>query len=64
LFASKKTPAIDITIINADRTLGGVWSADLIYPSLVTNNLAALFDYSDLPMAPTIRLKDWSDPSA
>ncbi|KAL3423563.1 flavin-binding monooxygenase-like protein [Phlyctema vagabunda] len=54
-------PNIDLTIIDSERTLGGVWSSDRIYPGLTTDSPVGLFDYSDLPMGAALGLKDWDD---
>jgi dimethylaniline monooxygenase (N-oxide forming) len=54
-------PTIKLTIIDAERTLGGVWNADRNYPGFLADSPVGLFDYSDLPMRDVIRLKDWSD---
>jgi cation diffusion facilitator CzcD-associated flavoprotein CzcO len=52
---------IQLTIIDADRTIGGVWSADRIYPGLVADSPVGLFDFSDLPMEEALGLKNWTD---
>lgn len=54
-------PSIDLTIIESNRTLGGVWGADRIYPGLITDSPVGLFDYSDLPMGEAMGLKDLED---
>ncbi|KAI1609145.1 dimethylaniline monooxygenase (N-oxide forming) [Exophiala viscosa] len=43
-------PDADIKILDANNTLGGVWSKENIYPGLKTNNLRGGIDFSDFPM--------------
>ena len=43
-------PSIELTILDADTTVGGVWSAQRIYPGLMSNTPNGLFEYSDLTM--------------
>ncbi|KIW11667.1 hypothetical protein PV08_10969 [Exophiala spinifera] len=43
-------PEAKIKILDANQTLGGVWSKQNIYPSLKTNNLRGGIDFSDFPM--------------
>ncbi|KAK4445138.1 putative dimethylaniline monooxygenase, partial [Podospora aff. communis PSN243] len=42
----------DILIIDANKTLGGVWSQERLYPTLKTNNVFSTIDFSDFPMDP------------
>ncbi|KAK0638945.1 cofactor FMO1 FAD enzyme [Cercophora newfieldiana] len=46
-------PEADIVIIDAGKTLGGVWSKERLYPTLKTNNLFSTIDFSDFPMDPS-----------
>jgi len=43
-------PDADIVIIDANKTIGGVWSRERLYPTLKTNNLFSTVDFSDFPM--------------
>ncbi|RDW67767.1 hypothetical protein BP6252_09163 [Coleophoma cylindrospora] len=54
-------PSINLTIIDADSTIGGVWGRDRIYPGLVCDSPVGFFEYSDLAMGPEIGLKDCDD---
>ncbi|KAK0614382.1 hypothetical protein B0T14DRAFT_436995 [Immersiella caudata] len=45
-------PDADILIIDANKTLGGVWSHERLYPTLKTNNIFSTVDFSDFPMDP------------
>jgi dimethylaniline monooxygenase (N-oxide forming) len=54
-------PSISLTILDADSTVGGVWSASRIYPGLVADSPAANFDYSDLPMDEELGIDKWAD---
>jgi cation diffusion facilitator CzcD-associated flavoprotein CzcO len=40
----------DVTILDAQGTVGGVWSKEQIYPTLKTNNLWSAVDFIDFPM--------------
>lgn len=46
-------PDADIVILDANATLGGVWSKERIYPTLKTNNLRGGIDFSDLAVDET-----------
>ncbi|KAI0380850.1 FAD/NAD(P)-binding domain-containing protein [Hypomontagnella monticulosa] len=48
-------PEANVLILDSDKTVGGVWSKDRLYPALVTQTELGLFNYSDMPMAP----KNW-----
>jgi dimethylaniline monooxygenase (N-oxide forming) len=43
-------PAIDLTILDDDSTVGGVWSSARLYPGLIANSPNGLYEYSDLSM--------------
>ena len=43
-------PAIDLTILDDDSTVGGVWSTDRLYPGLIANSPNGLYEFSDLSM--------------
>ncbi|KAK7995024.1 hypothetical protein PG990_013797 [Apiospora arundinis] len=53
-------PDINLLIIDADNSVGGVWSKDRLYPNLVAQVKLGLFNYSDTPMTPYCG--DESDP--
>ncbi|KAL9086314.1 MAG: hypothetical protein Q9159_004214 [Coniocarpon cinnabarinum] len=42
-------PSTQYAILEAEKSLGGVWATDHIYPNLHTNNLSPFFEYSDFP---------------
>ncbi len=50
-------PNIQLTIIEAAQTLGGVWSLERIHTGLIADSPSGLFDFSDLPM----NEKDWQE---
>ncbi|KAF2715452.1 FAD/NAD(P)-binding domain-containing protein [Pleomassaria siparia CBS 279.74] len=43
-------PDADITILDDDTSVGGVWSASRLYPGLVADSPRGLFEYSDMSM--------------
>lgn len=43
-------PEIDISILDSNRTVGGVWSEECIYPGLMSQQQIGLFEFSDMPM--------------
>jgi dimethylaniline monooxygenase (N-oxide forming) len=54
-------PNISLTIIDEDSTVGGVWSSARIYPGLIADSCAAIFDYSDFPMDKELGIDKWAD---
>lgn len=54
-------PSVTLTIIDADTTVGGVWSASRIYPGLIADSCAAIFDYSDFPIDEVLGIDKWAD---
>lgn len=54
-------PDVSLTIIDEDSSVGGVWSASRVYPGLVADSCAAIFDYSDFPMDVELDLDKWAD---
>lgn len=57
-------PDISLTIIDEDSSVGGVWSASRVYPGLIADSYAAIFDYSDFEMNVELGLDKWGDLSA
>jgi dimethylaniline monooxygenase (N-oxide forming) len=43
-------PDVDLTILDDDSSVGGVWSTSRLYPGLVADSARGLFEYSDLSM--------------
>ena len=43
-------PAIDLTILDDDSTVGGVWSTARLYPGPIANSPNGLYEFSDLSM--------------
>ncbi|KAL2428812.1 FAD-dependent monooxygenase DEP4 [Exophiala dermatitidis] len=43
-------PDADLRILDANKTVGGVWATENLYPGLKTNNLRGGIDFSDFPM--------------
>ncbi len=50
-------PEANLLIIDADSTVGGVWSKDRLYPNLVAQVKLGLFNYTDTPMSPQGKTK-------
>lgn len=48
----------EIVILEANSTLGGVWSKERIYPTLKTNNLKGGIDFTDLALDDKFGVKD------
>ncbi|KAJ3529431.1 hypothetical protein NM688_g7855 [Phlebia brevispora] len=46
----------NVDVISRDRSAGGVWAAERVYPGLVINNVHGEFRFSPLPMPPP---RDW-----
>ncbi|KAG9000142.1 hypothetical protein FRB93_012817 [Tulasnella sp. JGI-2019a] len=43
-------PDVNLVVLDAYPTLGGVWAEHLLYPGLRTNNLFGALEYPDFPM--------------
>ncbi|OAP64529.1 hypothetical protein AYL99_00501 [Fonsecaea erecta] len=43
-------PEARVKILDSNKTVGGVWSKENIYPGLKTNNIRGGIDFSDFPM--------------
>lgn len=43
-------PAISLLLIDANRSIGGVWAKENLYPGLKTNNLLGTYEFPDFPM--------------
>lgn len=43
-------PIETVAIIEANPSLGGVWSKERLYPGLKTNNMLGTYEYADFPM--------------
>ena len=46
-------PALKITIIDSNASVGGVWAQSNLYDDLRTNNLVGGYEYTDFPMDET-----------
>ena len=54
-------PDVELTIIDEDSTVGGVWSGTRSYPGLLADSCAAVFDYSDFLMDVEVDVGLWED---
>lgn len=43
-------PSISLTLLSNESTVGGVWSKDRLYPSLIANSPNGLYEFTDLSM--------------
>jgi len=50
-------PDLNLLIVDSNKTMGGVWAKENLYPGLVTNNLLGTYEYTDFPMDETFGLK-------
>jgi cation diffusion facilitator CzcD-associated flavoprotein CzcO len=50
-----------LTIIDADSSVGGTWSASRIYPGLCADTASGAFEYADLSMEDALGIPKWSD---
>ncbi|KAF8470841.1 hypothetical protein BDZ91DRAFT_678162 [Kalaharituber pfeilii] len=48
----KVDPSISLTILEADPCLGGTWSRDRVYPTLMVQQPLGAYEYPDTPMIP------------
>jgi dimethylaniline monooxygenase (N-oxide forming) len=44
-------PSVDLTVLEAEETLGGTWCAARIFPGLLANHAIGAYEYADKPMA-------------
>ena len=54
-------PAIDILIIDGGKSLGGVWSAERIYPGLIFEMPAPMTNFTDFDMTKEVGAELWGD---
>lgn len=43
-------PFVNVVVLDAAETVGGVWAKDRLYPELKSNNLRGTYEYSDFPL--------------
>ncbi|KIX07719.1 uncharacterized protein Z518_02373 [Rhinocladiella mackenziei CBS 650.93] len=56
-------PDANVKILDSNRTVGGVWAKENIYPGLKTNNLRGGIDFSDFPMHDGFGVRKGEHPS-
>lgn len=54
-------PSVDLLIVDGETSVGGVWSADRIYPGLCYEMPAPLLNFTDLDMCKEFAIEKWSD---
>ena len=54
-------PEIQLAVIDADSTVGGVWSKPPVYAGLTCDVPVSTFEFSDLHMNEEFNLPKWSD---
>ena len=54
-------PSISLTVVDADSSVGGVWGSSRIYPGLVADSPAGLFEFSDMRMSQELGIEEWAD---
>lgn len=54
-------PKIDLTIIDGDSSVGGVWSKSRVYPGLLVDSPSPSFEFSDLKIEDEFGIPNWSD---
>ncbi|PQE30712.1 hypothetical protein CJF32_00005897 [Rutstroemia sp. NJR-2017a WRK4] len=52
-------PSIDLTVIDSDSSIGGVWSNDRIYPNLIADSPVGCYEFSDMCMDEDPELNMW-----
>lgn len=43
-------PSVSLLIVDANRSVGGVWAREKLYPGLRSNNQVGTYEYPDFPM--------------
>ena len=51
-------PDLNLVIIDSNKTVGGVWAKERVYPGLSSNNLRGTYEYTDLPMDYELGVKE------
>jgi dimethylaniline monooxygenase (N-oxide forming) len=54
-------PRIDLTVIDADSSVGGVWSKSRVHPGLLVDSPSPSFEFSDMQMEEEFGVPQWSD---
>jgi dimethylaniline monooxygenase (N-oxide forming) len=54
-------PEVSLTIIDADSSIGGTWSASRIYPGLCADTPSGAFEFADLSIEEALGIPQWSD---
>ena len=54
-------PSIDILIIDGGKSIGGVWSAERIYPGLIFEMPAPMTNFTDCDMTREVGAELWGD---
>lgn len=54
-------PSIDILIIDGGKSIGGVWSAERIYPGLIFEMPAPMTNFTDFDMTREVGAELWGD---
>jgi dimethylaniline monooxygenase (N-oxide forming) len=54
-------PNVDLTIVDADSSVGGVWSASRVYAGLVADLPSPVYEFSDLRMSEEFGIPMWAD---
>ncbi|KAL9627578.1 MAG: hypothetical protein Q9164_007565, partial [Protoblastenia rupestris] len=44
-------PSLRLVILDSNKTVGGVWAKEKLYPGLFLNNLLGTYEYTDYPMS-------------
>lgn len=52
-------PNVKLTVIDADSSVGGVWSVERTYPGLLADSPVGCYEYSDMCMTEDPELKMW-----
>jgi len=43
-------PSAQILVLDMEKSIGGTWAKERLYPSLKSNNMLGTYEYSDFPM--------------
>ncbi len=54
-------PNIQLTLIDRDDGVGGVWSKSRVHSNLVADAPVPIFDFSDLQMSKEFGIPEWSE---
>ena len=54
-------PSVNLIILDADPSIGGVWGSSRVYPTLVSDSPSGLFEFFDMSLSEDLGIDMWAD---